>query len=245
MWPSSSWCQATGFQKTSCASGWACRARRCVRRCSACSRRAMSRCSSAAAGACCRSTLTSLSSSTTCAWCWRPQRRTACAPMASAWTRPCWTSWPPSGWCLRPSAAPTGCRWPWDEAFHCALVAAAGNAEVARVHRDVTERIRIIRRLDFTKQARIDATYDEHAKILKRRAAQARRPGRHAAARPHRNQPGRGAQDHAAPGAFGAAGRCRAEVAWYAGQPRMIRWAAVAPRTALKGMRWSKVTRRP
>ena len=55
----------------------------------------------------------------------------------------------------------------WDEAFHCALVAAAGNAEMARVHRDVTERIRIIRRLDFTKQARIDATYDEHAKILK------------------------------------------------------------------------------
>ena len=55
----------------------------------------------------------------------------------------------------------------WDEAFHCALVAAAGNAEMARVHRDVTERIRIIRRLDFTKQARIDATYEEHAKILK------------------------------------------------------------------------------
>ncbi len=55
----------------------------------------------------------------------------------------------------------------WDEAFHCALVAAAGNPEMARVHRDVTDRIRIIRRLDFTKQARIDATYDEHAKILK------------------------------------------------------------------------------
>ena len=55
----------------------------------------------------------------------------------------------------------------WDEAFHCALVAAAGNQEMARVHRDVTDRIRIIRRLDFTKQARIDATYDEHAKILK------------------------------------------------------------------------------
>jgi DNA-binding GntR family transcriptional regulator len=54
-----------------------------------------------------------------------------------------------------------------DEAFHCSLVAAAGNAEMARVHRDVTDRIRIIRRLDFTKQARIDATYDEHAKILK------------------------------------------------------------------------------
>jgi DNA-binding GntR family transcriptional regulator len=55
----------------------------------------------------------------------------------------------------------------WDEAFHCALVAAAGNAEMARVHRDVTDRIRIIRRLDFTKQVRITATYEEHAKILK------------------------------------------------------------------------------
>jgi DNA-binding GntR family transcriptional regulator len=55
----------------------------------------------------------------------------------------------------------------WDEAFHCALVVAAGNGEMARVHRDVTDRIRIIRRLDFTKQARIDATYDEHAKILR------------------------------------------------------------------------------
>ncbi|MDB5893085.1 MAG: GntR family transcriptional regulator, partial [Rhodoferax sp.] len=55
----------------------------------------------------------------------------------------------------------------WDEGFHCAIVAAAGNAEMARVHRDVTERIRIIRRLDFTQQPRIDATYEEHAKILR------------------------------------------------------------------------------
>ncbi|MEJ8845656.1 GntR family transcriptional regulator [Variovorax rhizosphaerae] len=55
----------------------------------------------------------------------------------------------------------------WDEAFHCALVAAAGNGEMTRVHRDVTDRIRIIRRLDFTMQPRIEATYDEHAKILK------------------------------------------------------------------------------
>ncbi len=61
----------------------------------------------------------------------------------------------------------------WDEEFHCALVTASGNAEMARVHRDVTDRIRIIRRLDFTKQARIDATYDEHAKIL--RAIRAKR----------------------------------------------------------------------
>lgn len=55
----------------------------------------------------------------------------------------------------------------WDEAFHCSLVAAAGNAEMARVHRDLTDRIRVIRRLDFTKQLRIDATYDEHGKILR------------------------------------------------------------------------------
>jgi len=55
----------------------------------------------------------------------------------------------------------------WDEDFHYKIVTAAGNAEMARVHRDVTERIRIIRRLDFTKQARIEATYEEHAKILR------------------------------------------------------------------------------
>lgn len=61
----------------------------------------------------------------------------------------------------------------WDEAFHCAVVRAAGNTEIARVHRDVTERIRIIRRLDFTQPARIDATYDEHGAILK--AIRARR----------------------------------------------------------------------
>ena len=54
-----------------------------------------------------------------------------------------------------------------DEQFHAQLVAAGGNREMARVHHEITERIRIIRRLDFTKQARIDATYEEHAKILK------------------------------------------------------------------------------
>lgn len=54
-----------------------------------------------------------------------------------------------------------------DEAFHATLVRAAGNAEIARVHWDVTERIRIIRRLDFTRGDRIEATYAEHAKILR------------------------------------------------------------------------------
>ena len=54
-----------------------------------------------------------------------------------------------------------------DEQFHALLVQASGNQEMARVHREITERIRIIRRLDFTKSARIEATYDEHARILR------------------------------------------------------------------------------
>lgn len=54
-----------------------------------------------------------------------------------------------------------------DEQFHATLVRAAGNAEIARVHWDVTERIRIVRHLDFTRADRIDATYAEHAKILR------------------------------------------------------------------------------
>jgi len=54
-----------------------------------------------------------------------------------------------------------------DEAFHCALVEAAGNREMLRMHQDLTEKIRIIRRLDFLKDNRITATYEEHAKILR------------------------------------------------------------------------------
>ncbi|CAN5500275.1 GntR family transcriptional regulator [soil metagenome] len=54
----------------------------------------------------------------------------------------------------------------WDEQFHIALVESAGNPEVSRVHRDVMERIRIIRRLDFSQPHRIEKTYDEHAQIL-------------------------------------------------------------------------------
>lgn len=54
-----------------------------------------------------------------------------------------------------------------DEQFHSALVAATGNREMLRVHKDVTERIRIVRRLDFTRRDRIEATYMEHAKILR------------------------------------------------------------------------------
>lgn len=54
-----------------------------------------------------------------------------------------------------------------DEGFHATLVAATGNREMARIHHEVTERIRIIRRLDFTQERRVDATYQEHAQILR------------------------------------------------------------------------------
>ncbi len=53
-----------------------------------------------------------------------------------------------------------------DESFHCDLVAAAGNREMTRIHREITDRLRIIRRLDFTRDDRVDATYVEHSEIL-------------------------------------------------------------------------------
>jgi DNA-binding GntR family transcriptional regulator len=54
-----------------------------------------------------------------------------------------------------------------DEAFHAGLIEAAGNREIAGVHAQLTEKIRIIRRLDFLKESRIAATYNEHAAILR------------------------------------------------------------------------------
>ena len=60
--------------------------------------------------------------------------------------------------------------WQLDEQFHAGLLAAAGNREMARIHGDVTERIRLVRRLDFVRPARVDATYEEHAEILYRLA---------------------------------------------------------------------------
>jgi len=53
-----------------------------------------------------------------------------------------------------------------DESFHCDLVAAAGNREMTRIHREISDRLRIIRRLDFTRNDRVNATYVEHAQIL-------------------------------------------------------------------------------
>ena len=54
-----------------------------------------------------------------------------------------------------------------DEQFHATLVAAAGNPELTRIYADIAQRIRIVRRLDFTQAERIDRTYEEHAEILR------------------------------------------------------------------------------
>ena len=54
-----------------------------------------------------------------------------------------------------------------DEEFHSALVRAVGNEEMNKTHQEITQRIRMIRRLDFTKPTRIHQTYEEHSLILK------------------------------------------------------------------------------
>ncbi len=53
-----------------------------------------------------------------------------------------------------------------DEEFHSALVRAVGNGQMNKTHHDITQRIRMIRRLDFTKPTRIHDTYEEHSLIL-------------------------------------------------------------------------------
>jgi DNA-binding GntR family transcriptional regulator len=66
-----------------------------------------------------------------------------------------------------------------DEMFHLRIVESTDNREMLRTYREIIERMRIIRRLDFFKPDRITATYDEHAKILtaiqKHRADEAQR----------------------------------------------------------------------
>lgn len=72
-------------------------------------------------------------------------------------------------WLVDASARSTDCEWlaDLDERFHVDLVGAAGNPEISRVHRAATERIRIVRRLDFTQPDRVDKTYEEHGAILR------------------------------------------------------------------------------
>lgn len=70
-------------------------------------------------------------------------------------------------WCDAPQMPPGKELSRHDEAFHTALVSATGNGEMARVHVELTEKMRIIRHLDFTREDRVDATYSEHAQVLR------------------------------------------------------------------------------
>jgi len=94
--------------------------------------------------------------------------RTALDELAAAWQRP------PAQRLADPVAIGA-----LDEAFHRRLVEAAGNATMLRTYREITDRMRIVRRLDFYERDRVRATYDEHAQILaalrKRRADEAQR----------------------------------------------------------------------
>ena len=53
-----------------------------------------------------------------------------------------------------------------DEGFHESLASASGNAELLRQLRSINERIRIIRRIDFTRNPRVAATFRQHAQVL-------------------------------------------------------------------------------
>ena len=55
-----------------------------------------------------------------------------------------------------------------DETFHVALATGGYNQALADYLRDVNNHIRTVRRLDFTDSRRIDATYEEHHRIVER-----------------------------------------------------------------------------
>jgi DNA-binding GntR family transcriptional regulator len=76
-------------------------------------------------------------------------------------------------WCVPPAARLADGRAAamLDEAFHQTLVRATGNLEMAGAFDRLTDRIRIVRRLDFVYGDCVQSTYDEHAAILARIAA--------------------------------------------------------------------------
>jgi DNA-binding GntR family transcriptional regulator len=76
-------------------------------------------------------------------------------------------------WCVAPEARLADGRRvaALDEAFHQTLVRATGNLEMAGAFDRITDRIRIVRRLDFVYGDCVDSTYEEHALLLARIAA--------------------------------------------------------------------------
>lgn len=77
-------------------------------------------------------------------------------------------------WCVEPNQQLTDehqvCAL--DEAFHTALITRTGNTELEKIYTDITQRLRIIRRIDFTQPERIHHTYNEHATLLRTIIAQ-------------------------------------------------------------------------
>lgn len=55
-----------------------------------------------------------------------------------------------------------------DEHFHTLLIQSTGNRTMAKIYRDITSRIHLIRRLDFFHNDRVEATFREHAQLLHR-----------------------------------------------------------------------------
>lgn len=53
-----------------------------------------------------------------------------------------------------------------NESYHFGIVALSGNRELIRLHGDIFQRIQLIQRLDFSREERVDATYDEHLAVL-------------------------------------------------------------------------------
>ncbi len=53
-----------------------------------------------------------------------------------------------------------------EESFHMTLARGGGNQALATYLNDINERIRVIRRLDFTAGFRIERTYEEHHRIV-------------------------------------------------------------------------------
>jgi DNA-binding GntR family transcriptional regulator len=86
-----------------------------------------------------------------------------------------------------------------DEGFHSILVSAAGNDDMAAVHVTLAEKIRIMRRFDFTQDSRNEATYQEHGKILQLPAAPEACEGFHAAALAYPAEQTGNAKNHTAP----------------------------------------------
>ena len=197
-------CPAHASPKTRLPAARACRARRCARRCSGSSARATWRCTPRAAGACGRSIsrrLDHLYDVRLILECEAVRKLSAGNPrVALAGLEKIWLVAPRQ----RLTDGARVARL--DEEFHGKLVAAAGNPELARLHQTITERIRIVRRLDFTHPERVVYTYIEHGADPARHPRAQAGEGHHAAARAHRAEQVRGAQDQPAPAAPRAPG---------------------------------------